>query len=63
MANPLTTIRSGNPGLNDKTFAGLPRPGRARERQSVQGHQQVLPAADRAAGRSAVALVPIHGQR
>jgi uncharacterized YccA/Bax inhibitor family protein len=37
MANPLTTIRSGNPGLNDKTFAGLPRPALASERMTLQG--------------------------
>jgi uncharacterized YccA/Bax inhibitor family protein len=37
MANPLTEIRSGNPGLNDKTFAGLPRPALASERMTLQG--------------------------
>jgi len=37
MANPLTTIKSGNPGLNDKTFAGLPRPALASERMTLQG--------------------------
>jgi uncharacterized YccA/Bax inhibitor family protein len=37
MANPLTTIKSGNPGLNDKTFAGLPRPVLASERMTLQG--------------------------
>jgi uncharacterized YccA/Bax inhibitor family protein len=37
MANPLTTIKSGNPGLNDKTFSGLPRPALADERMSLQG--------------------------
>jgi uncharacterized YccA/Bax inhibitor family protein len=37
MANPLSTIKSGNPGLNDKTFAGLPRPALASERMTLQG--------------------------
>ena len=37
MANPLTEIKSGNPGLNDKTFAGLPRPALASERMTLQG--------------------------
>jgi uncharacterized YccA/Bax inhibitor family protein len=37
MANPLTTVKSGNPGLNDKTFAGLPRPALASERMTLQG--------------------------
>jgi uncharacterized YccA/Bax inhibitor family protein len=37
MANPLTSIRSGNPGLNDRTFAGLPRPALASERMTLQG--------------------------
>jgi len=37
MANPLTQIKSGNPGLNDKTFAGLPRPALASERMTLQG--------------------------
>ncbi len=35
--NPLTNIKSGNPGLNDKTFAGLPRPALASERMTLQG--------------------------
>jgi len=37
MANPLTQIKSGNPGLNDQTFAGLPRPALASERMTLQG--------------------------
>jgi uncharacterized YccA/Bax inhibitor family protein len=37
MANLLTNIKSGNPGLNDKTFAGLPRPALASERMTLQG--------------------------
>jgi uncharacterized YccA/Bax inhibitor family protein len=37
MANPLINIKSGNPGLNDKTFAGLPRPALASERMTLQG--------------------------
>jgi uncharacterized YccA/Bax inhibitor family protein len=37
MANPLTEIKSGNPGLNDRTFAGLPRPVLASERMTLQG--------------------------
>jgi uncharacterized YccA/Bax inhibitor family protein len=37
MANPLTNIKSGNPGLNDKTFTGLPRPALASERMTLQG--------------------------
>lgn len=37
MANPLTEIKSGNPGLNDKTFAALPRPALASERMTLQG--------------------------
>jgi len=37
MANPLTQIKSGNPGLNDSTFAGLPRPALASERMTLQG--------------------------
>jgi uncharacterized YccA/Bax inhibitor family protein len=30
-------VRSGNPGLSDKTFAGLPRPVEASERMTLQG--------------------------
>lgn len=30
-------VRSGNPGLSDKTFAGLPRPAEASERMTLQG--------------------------
>lgn len=30
-------VRTGNPGLNDKTFAGLPRPALASERMGLQG--------------------------
>jgi len=37
MANPLTSIKSGNPGLNDSTFSGLPRPALAAERMTLQG--------------------------
>jgi uncharacterized YccA/Bax inhibitor family protein len=37
MANPLTQIKSGNPGLNDRTFSGLPRPALASERMTLQG--------------------------
>jgi uncharacterized YccA/Bax inhibitor family protein len=37
MANPLTQIKSGNPGLNDRTFTGLPRPALASERMTLQG--------------------------
>jgi uncharacterized YccA/Bax inhibitor family protein len=34
---PLPVPRSGNPGLNDKTFSGLPRPMAADERMTLQG--------------------------
>ncbi len=34
---PLPVSRSGNPGLNDRTFAGLPRPVAAGERMTLQG--------------------------
>ncbi len=34
---PLPVSRSGNPGLNDRTFAGLPRPMAAGERMTLQG--------------------------
>src|ERR1700689_4953114 len=37
MANELTNIKSGNPGLNDRTFSGLPRPALESERMSLQG--------------------------
>jgi uncharacterized YccA/Bax inhibitor family protein len=37
MANPLTQIKSGNPGLNDRTFSSLPRPALASERMTLQG--------------------------
>ena len=30
-------VRSGNPGLNDKTFSGLPRPMAAGDRKTLQG--------------------------
>ena len=30
-------VRSGNPGLNDKTFSGLPRPMAAGDRMTLQG--------------------------
>ncbi len=30
-------VRSGNPGLNDRTFSGLPRPALASERMTLQG--------------------------
>jgi uncharacterized YccA/Bax inhibitor family protein len=30
-------VKSGNPGLNDRTFAGLPRPALATERMTLQG--------------------------
>jgi uncharacterized YccA/Bax inhibitor family protein len=34
---PLPAPRSGNPGLNDKTFSGLPRPAAADQRMTLQG--------------------------
>ena len=34
---PLPVPRSGNPGLNDKTFSGLPRVMAAEERMTLQG--------------------------
>ena len=34
---PLPVSRSGNPGLNDKTFAGLPRPASVAERMTLAG--------------------------
>jgi uncharacterized YccA/Bax inhibitor family protein len=34
---PLPVSRSGNPGLNEKTFQGLPRPMAAGERMTLQG--------------------------
>jgi uncharacterized YccA/Bax inhibitor family protein len=34
---PLPVSRSGNPGLNDKTFSGLPRPLAADQRMTLQG--------------------------
>jgi uncharacterized YccA/Bax inhibitor family protein len=30
-------VRSGNPGLNDRTFSGLPRPTAAGDRMTLQG--------------------------
>ena len=30
-------VRSGNPGLNDRTFSGLPRPVAAGDRMTLQG--------------------------
>jgi uncharacterized YccA/Bax inhibitor family protein len=37
MANSLIPVKSGNPGLNDRTFSGLPRPALDSERMTVQG--------------------------
>ena len=37
MANDLMNVKSGNPGLNDRTFNGLPRPALASERMTLQG--------------------------
>jgi uncharacterized YccA/Bax inhibitor family protein len=37
MANDLINVKSGNPGLNDRTFSGLPRPALASERMTLQG--------------------------
>src|ERR1035438_10545852 len=37
MANALTNIKAGNPGLNDKTFSGLPHPALESERMTLQG--------------------------
>jgi uncharacterized YccA/Bax inhibitor family protein len=37
MANPLINFKSGNPGLNDRTFNGLPRPALDSERMTLQG--------------------------
>jgi uncharacterized YccA/Bax inhibitor family protein len=34
---PLPVSRSGNPGLNDKTFTGLPRPATRDERMTLRG--------------------------
>src|SRR5215467_5315845 len=34
---PLPVSRTGNPGLNEKTFQGLPRPLAADERMTLQG--------------------------
>src|SRR4051812_49507669 len=36
MSMPLP-VRSGNPGLNEKTFSGLPRPMAAGDRMTLQG--------------------------
>jgi len=37
MPNPNLPIRTGNPGLNEKTFAGLPRAGSVGEAMTLQG--------------------------
>jgi uncharacterized YccA/Bax inhibitor family protein len=37
MANDLSNVKSGNPGLNDRTFRGLPRPALESERMTLQG--------------------------
>src|ERR1700693_1788047 len=37
MANELINVKSGNPGLNDRTFRGLPRPALESERMTLQG--------------------------
>src|ERR1700693_491556 len=37
MANELINVTSGNPGLNDRTFRGLPRPALESERMTLQG--------------------------
>lgn len=37
MENKNLIVRSGNPGLNDRTFSGLPRPALASDRMSLQG--------------------------
>lgn len=37
MANDLINVKSGNPGLNDRTFRGLPRPALESERMTLQG--------------------------
>jgi uncharacterized YccA/Bax inhibitor family protein len=37
MSMALPVSRSGNPGLNDKTFSGLPRPLAAEERMTLRG--------------------------
>jgi uncharacterized YccA/Bax inhibitor family protein len=37
MANDLMNVKSGNPGLNDRTFRGLPRPALESERMTLQG--------------------------
>jgi uncharacterized YccA/Bax inhibitor family protein len=37
MANNLMPVKSGNPGLNDRTFRGLPRPALESERMTLQG--------------------------
>lgn len=37
MANDLISVKSGNPGLNDRTFRGLPRPALQSERMTLQG--------------------------
>src|SRR6266566_4434548 len=37
MSMPLPVSRSGNPGLNDKTFSSQPRPMASGERMTLQG--------------------------
>jgi len=37
MANDLINVKSGNPGLSDRTFRGLPRPALESERMTLQG--------------------------
>src|SRR6266403_4380167 len=37
MSMPLPVSRSGNPGLNDKTFSSQPRPMAGSERMTLQG--------------------------
>src|SRR5712672_807631 len=37
MSMPLPVSRTGNPGLNEKTFSGLPRPMASGERMTLQG--------------------------
>jgi uncharacterized YccA/Bax inhibitor family protein len=37
MSMPLPVSRTGNPGLNEKTFSGLPRPIASGERMTLQG--------------------------
>jgi hypothetical protein len=60
MDNRTWLTRTGNPGLNDRTFAACRAPAHRRRGDDAAGHdQQVVPAAGGAAGRRAVAVVAV----